>query len=154
MQFRAFATEPGTSVTDSWRLTDFADGRYLVRVDGPNGFMRSFWGEASGPRVDVRVAYALGSQGGPNGELHVALRNPTNQDLSVTISDEAYGMSSVHRKLPAGGSLSMTLATAEGWYDWSVRIDGDDRFERRIAGHVETGQASTSDPAMGSAKRR
>jgi phospholipase C len=154
MQFRAFATEPGTSVTDSWRLTDFADGRYLVRVDGPNGFMRSFWGDASGPRVDVRVAYALGSQGGPNGELHVALRNPTNQDLSVTISDEAYGMSSVHRKLPAGGSLSMTLATAEGWYDWSVRIDGDDRFERRFAGHVETGQASTSDPAMGSAKRR
>jgi phospholipase C len=36
---------------------------------------------------------------------------------------------------------------SNGWYDLSVTADRDGAFLRRFAGHVETGRASTSDPA-------
>ena len=35
------------------------------------------------------------------------------------------------------------------WYDISVKIKGNDIFEKRYAGRVETGRESKSDPAMG-----
>jgi phospholipase C len=34
------------------------------------------------------------------------------------------------------------------WYDVSLVSDQDGTFLRRLAGHVETGRASTSDPAI------
>ena len=38
--------------------------------------------------------------------------------------------------------------SGHGWYDLSVTSDQDDAFLRRLAGHVETGRPSTSDPAI------
>ena len=34
------------------------------------------------------------------------------------------------------------------WYDFVVTSDSDPSFNRRFAGHVETGHASVSDPGM------
>jgi len=55
--------------------------------------------------------------------------------------------------IPAGGekSAALPLSASHGWYDFSVTIDGDDRFLRRYAGRVETGKPGFSDPAMGRA---
>ena len=36
-----------------------------------------------------------------------------------------------------------------GWYDLIVTVAGDPTFKYRLAGHVETGQDSFSDPALG-----
>ena len=36
------------------------------------------------------------------------------------------------------------------WYDFAVTIDGDAGFSRRVAGRIENGLPSVSDPAMGS----
>ena len=41
------------------------------------------------------------------------------------------------------------LADSAHWYDLRLTSDHDKHFERRLAGHIETGQASTSDPAYG-----
>jgi phospholipase C len=38
-----------------------------------------------------------------------------------------------------------------GWYDLKVRVDSDASFQRQLAGHVETGKPSVSDPAIGAA---
>jgi phospholipase C len=35
------------------------------------------------------------------------------------------------------------------WYDFSVECDADASFQQRLAGHVETGRHSVSDPALG-----
>jgi phospholipase C len=35
------------------------------------------------------------------------------------------------------------------WYDLSVVCEQDGTFLRRLAGHIETGRPSTSDPAIG-----
>ncbi len=41
------------------------------------------------------------------------------------------------------------LMSASGyWYDFSTKVAGQADFSRRFAGHIETGQASFSDPAM------
>jgi phospholipase C len=47
-------------------------------------------------------------------------------------------------------SLYLDLRASYGWYDLSITIDSDSTFKRRLAGHVETGKSSMSDPALGS----
>jgi hypothetical protein len=50
-----------------------------------------------------------------------------------------------------GGSASIyfDLRSAYGWYDLSVTTNAHPHFQRRLAGHVETGRSSMSDPALG-----
>jgi phospholipase C len=40
------------------------------------------------------------------------------------------------------------LKEISGWYDLLVQTDGDAKFRRHFAGHVETGRDSVSDPLM------
>jgi phospholipase C len=37
----------------------------------------------------------------------------------------------------------------QGWYDITVTVHGNSSYLRRLAGHVETGKPSISDPALG-----
>jgi len=41
------------------------------------------------------------------------------------------------------------LESSFGWYDLSVQTDADRDFLRRLAGHLENGRDSASDPAFG-----
>jgi phospholipase C len=41
------------------------------------------------------------------------------------------------------------LALADQWYDITVTLKDDDSFMRRFAGHLESGQPSKTDPAIG-----
>jgi phospholipase C len=53
----------------------------------------------------------------------------------------------------AGGNneeIYLDLRAAYGWYDLTVTVNTDATFVRRLAGHVETGRSSMSDPALGS----
>jgi phospholipase C len=45
------------------------------------------------------------------------------------------------------------LRTTGQWYDFIVTSDSDSGFYRRVAGHVETGRDSLTDPGMGLADR-
>ena len=45
--------------------------------------------------------------------------------------------------------LSIDTQKSFGWYDFTIRSGKGSRFEQRFSGHAETGQWSTSDPAMG-----
>jgi phospholipase C len=44
---------------------------------------------------------------------------------------------------------AMMLGQFSGWYDLIVTTAGDPSFNYRLAGHVENGWDSTSDPALG-----
>jgi len=46
-------------------------------------------------------------------------------------------------------SKQWSLERTGGWYDLTVTVDGNARFSTRLAGHVETGEDSISDPLMG-----
>jgi phospholipase C len=45
--------------------------------------------------------------------------------------------------------VDLDLRHVYGWYDLTITVDSDASFVRRYAGHVETGKASMSDPALG-----
>jgi len=45
------------------------------------------------------------------------------------------------------------LASTGAWYDFVVTADSDKTFERRLAGRVETGRHTVSDPGMGLADK-
>jgi len=137
---RAYAVEAGQRLNDSWALDN---GRYHVRVCGPNGFLREFSGSANDPLVDVQCIYT------PSGniQMRIAIQG---KDREFRIVDHSYKKSEVKNTAAAGKATEIVLDLAGSfhWYDFSVRIEGSEEFERRFAGRVETGKAGFSDPAM------
>ena len=116
---------------------------YDFTAHGPNGFVRRFAGGAGGgPEVSA-------CHDGRSGEVRLTLTNPGAATIRLTVAD-AYGKERATHVLRPGGRVVDTVNTcrANGWYDISVTSDRDARFLRRLAGHVETGRPSTSDPAI------
>jgi phospholipase C len=69
----------------------------------------------------------------------------------VSVVDAYTGKTETSQLLRPGQSLNdkLQLAPNNGWYDLIVTVSGDSTFKYRLAGHVETGDDSTSDPALG-----
>jgi len=45
--------------------------------------------------------------------------------------------------------VNWPIAGSGNWYDISLTSDSDPRYLRRLAGHIEDGNPSVSDPAIG-----
>ena len=73
----------------------------------------------------------------------------TQADVSVL--DAYTGNLVTTRSLNRYATVADTLSLGQfhGWYDLIVTVAGDQAFKYRLAGHVETGQDSFSDPALG-----
>jgi hypothetical protein len=97
--------------------------------------------------ADLEVRATYGEDGR---ELSLQIANRAHQSVRVTVLD-AY--TSRRRRLSLdpseSGSRSWSLAPMWGWYDLVITVDVDPQFERRLAGHLENGEDSISDPAMG-----
>jgi phospholipase C len=145
----AYAVSAGDRITDQWSLGDFENSAYHLRVHGPNGFYREFRGGTDDPALEVKLDHAT-----PNAALHLVNRE-SERPLTVLVDDVAYGGGVREIKLGAAGtkdasaSVTLELIKSFGWYDLRIRVQDFSRFEQRCAGHVETGQESFSDPAMG-----
>jgi phospholipase C len=46
-------------------------------------------------------------------------------------------------------SKSWSLTRTSGWYDLAITVEGDSEFAYHLAGHLENGEDSISDPIMG-----
>jgi phospholipase C len=135
---RRYTLAPGKVLEDHWPGLD----RDLY-VLGPNGFHRRFRGGADAPVVTATSS--------PDGRLNLLLANPGEAPLDVTVTGEAYGLRGWRAHLRPGGGVARrtwTLARSSGWYDLSIGAGGQPRFLERLAGRVETGHDSLSDPAM------
>ncbi len=135
---RRYTVEPGKSLSDRWTLPE---GEALVlTVSGPNGFLRRF-SRTRGVRLPVHARHD-----GASGDL--VLRLPENRTGRVVLRDNAYGRADI--VLAPGQPLEpIALSDSAHWYDWSVLPEGRAENGTRLAGHVETGRASTTDPAIG-----
>ena len=72
--------------------------------------------------------------------------------MRFRVVDNAYGDRTVVTvDVPAGASRDHVrpVSSSFGWYDLSVVTDADPGFLRRLAGHLENGRDSVSDPAFG-----
>ncbi|MEJ2792594.1 phospholipase C, phosphocholine-specific [Iodobacter sp. LRB] len=129
---------------------------YALSVRGANGFLRDFKGSLSAlsgnAQPEIQTTYdAL------NGNLWLTLSNANGiKACQLTISDNAYGIASVSYSLAPGQTrkVECKLKASFGWYDFSIRSDSDAQYLRRVAGHVETGSASRTDPIIGTNRNK
>lgn len=154
----AYGLKPGDQVSDAWPLHEFEDGNYYLRTYGPNGFFREFKGNAADPAIETQFEYQpnLLDNKKLTGNVELKLHNLSNQhNYTVELIDNAYKSGTRKKVLTAAGTTGakstfvLALDKSFGWYDFTVKVTGHNSFEKRFAGHVETGKTSFSDPLMG-----
>jgi len=150
LRTRAYAVAAGDRLTDSWELQGFENGTYHLRVCGPNGFLREFAGDAGDPPVEIQCDYARQNQA-VTGDVELRIASRAERPLTLQVKDHGYHRNDRTMVIEPGSSwaLVMALGHSHRWYDFSVTIAGADRFLRRFAGRLETGESGFSDPAMG-----
>ncbi|OJW64086.1 MAG: phospholipase C, phosphocholine-specific [Sphingomonadales bacterium 63-6] len=111
-----------------------------IFILGPNGFHRRLVG-----RSDV---FSVSVDQGVASSPKLALTNLGSAPQSITITDRAYGAPARTIALAAGETrrIPLDLSESHGWYDRQLAAAGQ---VWRMAGHVENGEASYSDPAVG-----
>ena len=147
---RNYVVLPGDSLSDEWNIDE--PGNYHFRIHGPNGFYREFTGSKTNTLIEVACTYQQQAEAknlSGNIELHV--KNISAQKQVIVITDNAYKAKSITQAIAAGtvSTIEIDLSKSSNWYDVSVTLKDVNVFERRYAGHVETGAASITDPLMG-----
>jgi phospholipase C len=153
----AYAVKSATSISDSWKLTNFENNQYHLRVYGPNGFFREFKGSSADPQVDMLCGYQVLSTNKAqlSGNIEVLITNYAKTSFRLTLMDNAYNRPVIRKVLnavskePTVLSIPVALDKSHGWYDFTLTIDGYPDFAQRFTGRVETGRNGYSDPSMG-----
>jgi phospholipase C len=154
VQIRNYAVAAGNHLEDSWNLRDFGDGRYRLRVYGPNGFFREFAGRSDDPPLDVLFEYRASALNNRSlsGDVEIRILNhDERRAFAVQIRDRSYKTPDVKRVVGSGETALVVVDTqpAFQWYDLGISISGSAGFDRRFAGRVETGKWTFTDPAIG-----
>jgi phospholipase C len=152
---RTYTVEPQKKLSDTWSVATIGLTDYDLSVSGPNGFLRAFKGGVSDRRanLDVRAIYEDEGDGtsdeGGNG-ISLAISNQASHAANVSVLN-GYTGESIELVLEPGESASKnwSLRRMYGWYDLVITVEGDPGFRDHFAGHVETGEDSISDPALG-----
>ncbi|MTD57230.1 phosphocholine-specific phospholipase C [Amycolatopsis pithecellobii] len=134
----SYTVGAGQRLSAQWSLSG---GAYDFAVHGPNGFVRRFAGGVSTVEVTARPV---------DGKLNVVLVNSGKTAVRASVANaDAYGPTRpVAYDVPPGARVTHSVDTGAtaGWYDLSVTAG---TFVRRLAGHLETGGITLSDPALG-----
>jgi phospholipase C len=147
-----YTVGPRAEVSDTWVIPANGQTEYDLSVYGPNGFLRVFKGSflgANTANLASRVIYDVA-----RGGVTLEIRNQGATTRKVRIV-ETYGKDTITHSLRPGENLSRPwrLEDSFGWYDFSVDCESDTGFRQRLAGHLETGKDSMSDPALGASKQ-
>lgn len=141
------------ALDDVWSLAA-DEGRYDLWVLGPNGYHRHYRGNvseldpskaAADPEIDV--AYDV-----PGIRLGMTLHNHGVTRCVFTVHAEAYrddGPWQITVQPNSSANLQWGLVDSGQWYDFSVTCGEQPSFYRRVAGRMETGQDTISDPSFG-----
>ncbi len=150
---RSYTVEPSKSLSGKWRVSGTAAADYDLSVYGPNGFYRSFKGGATGsPRANLQVQASYDAHGSG---LTLTVTNMSAQTAKVLVVDQYTGHG-MRQELKPGDAKARhwPLSRSSGWYDFAVTVDSDPGLLVQLAGHLEDGKDSISDPAMGGVQVR
>ena len=145
-----YALSPDSKIVDHINISAFTHDQYNLHVDGPNGFYRGFAGSLEDPGLQVHCQYEH-KKNSNTGNILLILENLQNKPLSIVLHDNVY-TSRDHQSLLLPGkqqTIIIALQKQYGWYDFTVAVKGYATYQRRYAGHVETGKPSKTDPYMG-----
>ena len=133
----------GDQTSDSFTANG---GSYNFLVYGPNGFLRTFAGSlaAGSASIAVKAIYDVQSGG-----IALLIQNDASNAQKVSIFDAYSGKTHTRVLQPhTSETFASQLEDSFGWYDFTVRVDSDASFQRQLAGHLETGRPSVTDPAI------
>ena len=142
---RNYTVGPGASLSGSWTLTD----SYVITVHGPNGFLRRFKGSTHASATALKLETRYEKAGAGSLVLQLSGLPQYMKNLSLLDAYSGQRLTAHLDSHSAGFTHSWALDQFQGWYDVVVSNEQDSAFECRLAGHVETGRDSWSDPAMG-----
>ncbi|MFT3935419.1 MAG: phospholipase C, phosphocholine-specific [Chitinophagaceae bacterium] len=149
---RTYAAAAGDTLKDYWQLNDFEGKNYHLALYGPNGFFRELKGNDADPNAEISIEYSRSkaNQQQLSGSVEIVIDNKDTKELTLQFTDNSYKKGS-HLIVAAKGKTKhvVDLSKSFGWYDFTVRVKDYKAFEKRYAGHVETGQFSFTDPLMG-----
>jgi phospholipase C len=155
LSIRNYAVTAGDQLNDIWIVNEFPNRQYQLKIHGPNGFYREAKGNAADPGVQFVLQYVRKKKNKLSGDVELQVTNFDTIPLTIEIVDNAYKKPAFRKNIGIAGSgkneihIILDLRKSHGWYDFTVRITGSQMFERRYAGHVETGETSFTDPFMG-----
>jgi len=141
---RTYTVESGKRLEDTWN----AAPSYHLSVYGPNGFLHSFHGNIAAGAAVLHVVSKYGTHS--HGSITLLITNLANVPAEVSVLDAYTGKSDARVLRPYQGFAdTFQLDRFGGWYDVIVKVSGDASFRYQVAGHIETGNESISDPALG-----
>ncbi|MGH7056719.1 MAG: phosphocholine-specific phospholipase C [Acetobacteraceae bacterium] len=136
---RRYTVGADDALEHSWETA--GSGRHVITIAGPNGFVRAFRRcGAAGVRVAARAEAKAEA-------VLVTLSNEGGMEASVLLTDAAYGAPSRKVTIPARGVKEERWSVARSGYWYDIIVAGPSGASTRLAGHVETGRPSITDPA-------
>ncbi|RYE03136.1 MAG: phospholipase C, phosphocholine-specific [Sphingomonadales bacterium] len=144
-----YAVKAGDVLTDRIALNRFETDRYEIEIFGPNGFYRNFTGNRSARAPSVACRPVFAKSGGAT--LEFALSHDGAKDVQLELRSGAYAAWHKRVTLRAGkaATVKFPLDPKMPWYEVSVTAPSDPAFRYTVAGRIEDGQPSISDPAIG-----
>jgi phospholipase C len=142
-----YTVGPNSEVFDTWSITASGQTGYDLSVFGPNGFLRVFRG-GSMANLESSAIY----DGHKNG-IVLEIQNRGETHVRVRVFDSYKNTTTDHELRPDEKIREFrSLQEFHGWYDFTIETESDPSFQRRLAGHLEAGYDSMSDPAFGASK--
>ena len=144
---RSYTTGRGTHLNDVWNYEAVNLDAYDLSVHGPNGFYREYQGTfqaGTSANLQSTVLYNV-STGGVTLSVHNAGALAVNlQILNV------YTKTTITQTVNPAATFQQFYALGQyyGWYDFVLQIASDPTFRQQLAGHLETGAPSMTDPGI------
>ena len=141
-----YTVSPGKSLSDLWTLKADKLKAYDLSVYGPNGFFRAFGGGLTAGSANLTVVPAYDAA---KGAITLTITNAGTTAVWIVIGNGYTAESTPEHILP-GKSFAKRLVLSHdyGWYDLTVRVPSDPQFLRHVAGHLESGKDSHTDPLI------
>ncbi|MDR6633650.1 phospholipase C [Phyllobacterium sp. 1468] len=149
-----YSVEGVKSGAEPIEVTDYAqieNGTYEHAIHGPNGYLFEFSGNSLDAQ-QTQLPNIIEMKSADDGKkLQIVFEKWQTASGKLKLIDAYSGAEQViDNAKEVSGTTTVEIATKDGWYDVAV-VDGvnANNFLRRIAGHLENGKISKSDPAIG-----
>jgi len=143
---RTYTVGPNAKVADTWDYATLNLNEYNLLVFGPNGFYRVFKGTFGAVSASLRtqIIYDISQKG-----IFLEITNANSVLVPIRLFDyytqkTTQFSAGPHKRFTEFWSLKKLY----GWYDITVETESDPTFQARLAGHLETGEDSMTDPAL------
>jgi phospholipase C len=140
-----YTVESGKTLSDYWSAKTYTKSIYQLEAHGPNGFLRVFQGSVANAAAmpEISLSYDPANQ-----RLQLIMTNAGSSTCTFTVSN-GYAAADVRiYAVPAHGSVtdSWDLSGFANWYDLKATVAEASGWLRRVAGHMENGAPSSSEP--------